>query len=52
MKGDTGFPGIGLQGWSGQKVNLHNWFNMIYYLLYMLFTFHFLLKHVSLCGFE
>jgi len=23
MKGDIGFPGIGLQGWAGQKVNLN-----------------------------
>jgi len=38
MKGDIGFPGIGLQGWSGQKVN---WFNMTYFLLSMLFAFYF-----------
>lgn len=30
MKGDMGFPGIGLQGWTGQKVNF-NMFNIINY---------------------
>jgi hypothetical protein len=33
-----GFPGIGLQGWAGQKVNLHNMFNAINYSNSIIYT--------------